>query len=147
MIRNIYNLLKTNCLKSFNGDVYRATYFKEELIKEIKPGKKMLNASLWSSSKNINIARKFLFDYNKNILLHTKVKEGNNIDLHLEKLSQFPSEEEVLFLPYCYFEVKSFEKKKVNNFEYYDLDLIYCDEENMSNQIENMQFNDIQLNA
>ena len=147
MIRNIYNLLKTNCLKSFNGDVYRATYFKEELIKEIKPGKKMLNASLWSSSKNINIARKFLFDYNKNILLHTKVKEGNNIDLHLEKLSQFPSEEEVLFLPYCYFEVKSFEKKKVNNFEYYDLDLIYCDEENMSNQIEKIQFNDIQLNA
>ena len=46
MIRNAYNLIKTNRLKSYSGDVYRATYFKKELIDEIKPGKKMINASL-----------------------------------------------------------------------------------------------------
>ena len=32
MIRYIYNLIKRNCLKSYSGDVYRATYFKQELI-------------------------------------------------------------------------------------------------------------------
>lgn len=112
MIRSIYNLIKSNFLKSFSGDVYRATWFKQELIDEIKPGKKMLNASFWSSSKKLNVAEKFLFATKKNILLHTKVKEGNNIDIHLENLSKYPDEEEILFLPYCFFEVKSFKKVK-----------------------------------
>ena len=133
MIRSIYNLIQG------------ATYFKQELIDEIKPGKKMLNASLWSSSKKQSVAKKFLFMYKKNILLHTKIKEGNNIDIHLEKLSQFPSEEEILFLPFCYFEVKSFKKEKENNLEYYDLELIYCEEENKSNKIENIKFIDLKL--
>ena len=141
MFRNIYSLLKGKFLKSYSGDVYRATYFKQELIDEIKPGKKMLNASFWSSSKKLSVAKTFL--KTKNILLHTKVKEGNNIDIHLEKLSQFPSEEEILFLPYCYFEVKSFKKVKENNLEYFDLELIYCDEENKTNEIENLELDDI----
>jgi hypothetical protein len=145
MIRSIYNLIQGKFLKSFSGDVYRATYFKQELIDEIKPGKKMLNASLWSSSKKQSVAKKFLFMYKKNILLHTKIKEGNNIDIHLEKLSQFPNEEEILFLPFCYFEVKSFKKVKENNLEYYDLELIYCEEENKSNKIENITFIDLKL--
>ena len=110
-------------------------------------GKKMLNASLWSSSKKLSVAKNFLFMYKKNILLHTKVKEGNNIDIHLEKLSQFPNEEEILFLPYCYFEVKSFKKVKENNLEYYDLELNYCDEENLNNEIEKIKFNDMKLNV
>ena len=145
MIRSIYSLIKKNCLKSYSGDIYRATYFKKELIDEIKPGKKMLNASFWSSSKKLSVAKNFLFKYKKNILLHTKVKEGNNIDIHLEKLSQFPNEEEILFLPYCYFEIKSFKKVKEKNLEYYDLELIYCDEENISNKIENVKYNEINL--
>lgn len=145
MIRSIYNLIQGKFLKSFSGDVYRATYFKQELIDEIKPGKKMLNASLWSSSKKQSVAKKFLFMYKKNILLHTKIKEGNNIDIHLEKLSQFPSEEEILFLPFCYFEVKNFKKVKENNLEYYDLELIYCEEENKSNKIKNIKFLDFKL--
>ena len=67
------------------------------------------------------------------------------IDIHLEKISQFPNEEEVLFLPYCYFEVKSFKKVKENNLEYYDLELIYCEEENKSNKIKNIKFLDFKL--
>ena len=127
-------------MKSYNGEVYRATYFKKELIEEIKPGKKLLNSALWSSSKKLKIAKNNLFRYKKNILLHTKVKEGNNIDIHLENLSQYKTEEEILFLPYCVFEVQSFTKTKENNLEYYDLELIYCDEENQSNKIENVNF-------
>ena len=70
----------------------------------------MYNASLWSSTKNLTVAKTFLTK-EKNILLHVKVKKGNNIDIDLEKLSQYPNEEEILFLPYCYFEIKSFFKK------------------------------------
>ena len=85
MLRSIYDLIRKKILMSYSGDVYRATYFKQELINEIKPGKRMLNASLWSSSKKLDVAKKFLFKYKKNILLRTKVKEGSNIDIHLEK--------------------------------------------------------------
>ena len=135
MIRIIYMLLKSKHLKSFSGDVYRAAYFREELIKEIKEEKKMLNVCLWSSSKNIDKAKDFLFADQKNILLHTKIKEGNNIDIDIENLSDY-DEEEVLILPFCFFEVKSFKKTKEKNWEYYDLELIYCEEENKSNKIE-----------
>ena len=44
IIKSIYDLLKLDGLKSYSGDIYRATYFKKELIDEIKPGKKMMNA-------------------------------------------------------------------------------------------------------
>ena len=144
IIKIIYKLLSLNFLKSYNGDVYRATYFKKELIDKIKPGEKMFNASFWSSSKKFSIAKDFLIKSKKNILSHTKVKEGNNIDIHLEKLSQYPNEEEILFLPFCYFEIKSFKKVKENNFEYYSLDLIYCEEENKQNKIDNVELNDIE---
>ena len=71
----------------------------------------MLNVSLWSSSNKYDVAKDFLFEYQKNILLHTKIKEGNNIDIHLENISKYPDEEEVLILPFCFYEVKSFKKK------------------------------------
>ena len=145
MIKIIYDLVREGNLKSYCGDVYRAAYFKEDLVKEIKPGKKMLNASFWSSSKKLEVARKFLFKYKKNILLHAKIKKGNNIDIHLENLSQYPKEEEILFLPFCTFEIKSFKKLKENNLEYYELELIYCEEENERNKIENVQFHDFMI--
>ena len=145
ILKSIYDLLKLNCLKSYNGDIFRAAYFKKELIDEIKPGKKMMNASLWSSTKKIDVAKKFLFMYKKNILLHVKVKEGNNIDIHLEKISQFPNEEEVLFLPYCSFEIKSFNKVVENGLEYYNLELVYCDDENKKNKINEVNFKEIKL--
>ena len=101
----------------------------------------MLNTSLWSSSKKLNVAKQFLFRYTKNILLHTIVKEGSNIDIHLEKISQYPSEEEILILPFCFFEIKSFVKVKENNLEYYILELIFCEEENEINKIDNVERN------
>ena len=143
ILRSVYDLIQIKCLMSYSGDVYRATYFKQELIDEIKPGKRMFNASLWSSSKKLDVAKKFLFIYKKNILLRTKIKEGSNIDIHLEKLSQFPSEEEILILPFCTFEIKGFNKVKEKDLEYYDLELIYCEEENRSNKIEDIKFQDI----
>ena len=145
ILRSIYDLIKIECLMSYSGYIYRATYFNKELIDEIKPGKRMFNASLWSSSKKLDVAKKFLFKYKKNILLHTKVKEGSNIDIHLEKLSQYPSEEEILILPFCTFEIKRFNKVKEKDLEYYDLELIYCEEENKSNKIGDIKFQDIKV--
>ena len=66
IIFNIYMLIKQKHLKSYSGDIYRATWFKPELIKEIKVGKKMINVSLWSSSKKLDVAKKFLINYKKN---------------------------------------------------------------------------------
>ena len=140
MIRQIYDLVRGGHLKSYAGEVFRATYFKKELLDEIKPGEKMFNSSLWSSSKKLCIAKQFLFNLKKNVLLHTKVKKGNNIDIHLEGISQYPNEEEILIFPFCYFEIKSFKKVKENNLEYYDLELIYCEKENLRNNIENLQY-------
>jgi len=99
----------------------------------------MFNASFWSSSKKLSVAKNFLFNYPKNILIHSKIKKGNNVDIHLEKLSQYPNEEEILFLPFCNFEIKSIKQVKENNKEYYDLELIYCDDENSYNVLENIQ--------
>ena len=141
-IKDMYDMIKCNFLKSYSGDVYRATYFKKELIDKIRCGEKMFNASLWSSSKKLSVAKDFLFKYNKNILLHTKVKNGNNIDIHLENLSQYPDEEEILFLPFCCFEIESFTKSKEDGLEFYNLELIYCEEENKSNKVENIKLND-----
>ena len=142
----IYTLIKKNYLASYSGEVYRATFFSNELIKEIKPGKKLLNASLWSSSKKLSVAKKFLFKYKKNVLLHTNIKKGNNVDIHLEKLSAYPKEEEILFLPYCVFEIKKFKKMEENGVEYYDLELIYCEEENKNNKLKNIKSEDVTLN-
>ena len=106
----------------------------------------MLNASLWSSSKKLSVAKKFLFKYKKNVLLHTNIKKGNNVDIHLEKLSAYPKEEEILFLPYCVFEIKKFKKMEENGVEYYDLELIYCEEENKNNKLKNIKSEDVTLN-
>ena len=143
MINNIYRLIQKNHLKSFNGDVYRAAYFKKELIEEIKSGKKMFNVSLWSSSKQKKVAKKFLFRYKKNILIHTHVKGISNIDIHLENLSRYPKEEEILILPFCCFEVKSFTKVREENHEYYELELIFCQEENERNKIGDIEFEEV----
>jgi len=143
----IYTLIKKNYLESYSGEVYGATFFTKELIKEIKPGKKLLNASLWSSSKKLSVAKNFLFKHKgKNVLLHSNIKKGNNIDIHLEKLSAFPKEEEILFLPYCVFEIKSFKKMEEKGIQYYDLELIYCEDENKNNKIKNIKTKDITLN-
>ena len=43
----------------YSGKVYRASYFKEDLLKQIKKGKKLVNTTLWSCTKDENVAKKF----------------------------------------------------------------------------------------
>ena len=39
-IKRIFDLIRGEYLKSYSGEIYRAAYFKQELINAIKPGKK-----------------------------------------------------------------------------------------------------------
>ena len=108
-------------MKCFHGNVYRATYLKDELIKKIKIGLKITNSAFWSSTKQESVAKKFLQKKYKNTLIITKGGLKNNVDIHLEELSAYPTEEEVLFLPFCNFKIMSFEKVKEDNLSYYKL--------------------------
>ena len=122
IIKLIGGLIKIKELKSYTGKVYRASYFKDELIKNIKIGLTITNSAFWSSTKKESVALKFLKKSNyKNGLIIAEGDLNNNVDIHLEEISRYRKEEEVLFLPFCKFKIKSFEKVNENNLSYYKL--------------------------
>ena len=121
LVKLIGGLVKTKRLKCFTGKVYRATFLKDELVNKIKIGLSMTNSAFWSSSKKLSVAKKFLKQNYKNTLIITKGGLNNNVDIHLEGISKYNKEEEVLFLPFCKFTIKSFEKVNENNLNYYKL--------------------------
>ena len=49
--------------------------------------------------------------------------KGKNIDIDVEQISNMENEEEVLFLPYSRFLIKSKEKKVFKNKEIYEVQL------------------------
>jgi hypothetical protein len=73
--------------------------------------------------KKKSVAKKFLNANYKNALIITNGGLNNNVDIHLEGVSQYPSEEEVLFLPFCLFTIKSFVEVKDGSLIYYKLEL------------------------
>lgn len=121
LIKLIGGLIQAKKLKSYNGNLYRATFLKDELIQKIKVGLTMVNSAFWSATKKESVAKKFLKQNYKNAMFITKGGLKNNIDIHLEKMSRYPDEEEVLFLPFCNFKITSFEKVKEGNKDYYKL--------------------------
>jgi len=122
IIKLIGGLINRKELKSYTGKVYRATYLKDELIKQIKIGLTMTNSSFWSSTKKESVALNFLKKTNyKNRLIIVEGSLNDNVDIHLEEISRYPKEEEVLFLPFCKFKIKRFEKVNENNLTFYKL--------------------------
>ena len=122
IIKLIGGLINIKELKSYTGKVYRATYLKDVLIKKIKIGLTITNSAFWSSTKKESIALKFLKKNNyKNGLIIAEGCSNNNVDIHLEEISRYPKEEEVLFLPFCKFKIKSFGKVNENGLSYYKL--------------------------
>ena len=83
IIKKIFDLIWGNYLKSYSWEVYKAAFFKRELINEIKSGKKMFNYSFWSSSKKLSVEKIFISIFKK-FLFHSKIIKGNNVDLYLE---------------------------------------------------------------
>lgn len=102
-------------LLSFEGIVHRGTVLTEELIEKIKPGKIMYNSSFWSCSKDINISKIYLHNSKKANALITINTSGNNIDVDLEKLTNFENEKEVLFIPFTPFKVVEMRKVEIDN--------------------------------
>ena len=120
-------LIKQKAILSYKGKIYRASFFTDDLLKQIKVDKKMINSALWSTSKDENVAKNFKKNYNKNVIIYTNLNGNFNIDIDEEKLSKFPEEKEVLILPFCIFEVKAFYKvkdSKIGNYYKLDLELI-----------------------
>ena len=115
MIAFIEKEIKNNDLLSYKGMLYRGTYLTEELINEIKPGKIMVNSTFWSSSKDINIAEKFINKSDKNNALITIDSKGNNIDVESEKITKYLKEKEVLFIPFTPFKVIKKYKSTIQN--------------------------------
>ena len=56
LIKVIGGLIKTKKIKSFTGNVYRASFLKDGLIKNIKVGETVINSAFWSSSKKEFVA-------------------------------------------------------------------------------------------
>ena len=138
MIAYIEKEIKNKDLLSYEGTVYRGTYLTEDLINEINPGKIMINSSFWSSTKEYNIAEKFIINSGKNNALIIIDSKGNNIDVDSEKITKYQKEREVLFIPFTPFKVikkyKSNIKNKLINFIYLQQDLNsknQCSFENM----------------
>ena len=102
-------------LLSFEGIVHRGTVLTEELIEKIEPGKIMYNSSFWSCSKDISISKKFLHNSKKANALIIINTIGNNIDVDLEKLTNFEDEKEVLFIPFTAFKVVEIKKVEIDN--------------------------------
>jgi len=121
LIKLIGGLIQAKKLKCYNEKLYRATFLKDELIKKLKVGLIMVNSAFWSATKKESVAKQFLKQSYKNALIITKGGLENNIDIHLEKMSRYPNEEEVLFLPFCNFKIISFDKVKEGNLSYYKI--------------------------
>ena len=65
----------------------------------------------------------------------------SNVNIHEEKISQFPREKEVLLLPFCTFEVKSF--IKVNDSiigDYYKLELNLINKKNNLEHVKGINY-------
>ena len=82
----------------------------------------IINSAFWSSTKKESVALNFLKKANyKNGLIIVEGDLNNNVDIHLEEISRYPKEEEVLFLPFCKFKIKNFEKVNEHNLSFYKL--------------------------
>ena len=68
--------------------------------------------------------------------------KNNNIDIDIEKLSNFPSEKEVLVLPFCSFEILDI-KIHNNGIKYYEITLEYIFENFENDKIVNLPINEI----
>ncbi len=98
----INEMIEEELLLNYKGTVYRATKLDEKLILKLIPGVKMVNTTFWSTSKDFNIAEKFMIKNQwRNSFIICKTFK-NNIDIDLQKLNTY-NEKEVLFLPFTEF--------------------------------------------
>ena len=128
----INSSFKEGIIKSYKGTVFRGTKSENKYIEEkIKAGNVLANLSFWSASKKREIAENFL--KGKNILFVIETRK-NNIDIDEEQISKF-EEEEVLFLPFSKFLVKSREYIIFNGKQIYVVKLEGLDDQHERKKI------------
>ena len=123
-----FNLaLENKIIKSYEGEVFRATHLEKDYIENhIIEGKVISNLCFISTSKLREKAKSFLEEYKRNVLFLIKIKH-KNIDIDREYI-YFNDEKEVLFLPYSKFKIESKEKKIYKNKEIYEVKLEALDD-------------------
>ena len=125
-IKILYEGIKTQSLSlGSNNILYRGAKLKKKEIEKIKeylnekkeglPGAIVFSKTFLSFSKSLDIAKGFLIEQKNDNELNKALfilEKDNNIDYNLsthadiEKLSFYPGEKEVLFLPFSSFEIK-----------------------------------------
>jgi len=105
----LYDLTKKGILKHYCGTVFRGTYFNPSVIKGLKKGQKIFLSCFTSTSKSQSVAKEFARKSGRNVILEIELhpRGFSNIDIHDEKMSIYPEEQEVLLLPFTQFEVMS----------------------------------------
>ena len=102
--------------------------------KEGLPGCIIFSESFLTFSKDKNISKKYFNIENKDDNLSKVLfilKKDDNVDYSLsthsdiEKISFFPYEREVLFLPFSSFEIKNIKEININEEKAYEIELIY----------------------
>ena len=105
LIALINKLIESGELASYKGKVFRATKLDEKMIFKLEPGTTMVNTTFWSTSKDYNIANRFLQGHAwRNAFICCETFK-NNIDIDFENLNYY-GEKEVLFLPFTEFKVE-----------------------------------------
>ena len=85
----INDFIEKNYFANYKGVVYRATKLDEKLILKLVTGSKMVNTTFWSTSKDFEVAEKFMkMQKWRNVYIICKTIK-NNIDIDLEKLNPF----------------------------------------------------------
>jgi len=110
----LHDLIKKGILKYHTGNVYRGTYFNPAVLKSLKVGQKVFSTCFTSTSKAESVARAFARKAKRNVLLEIELhpRGFSNVDIHIENVSRYPEEQEVLLLPFTSFEIMSFSEEE-----------------------------------
>ena len=137
----INELIEGEILESFEGYVYRATKLDENLIMKLVPNTIMINTTFWSTSKDFNIADKFMKNqqWRNSFIVCKTVK--NNIDIESENLNPY-NEKEVLFLPFNEFRVEKISSEIKYGKKIFTIELTDLGNRNVINS-DNMQVENI----
>ena len=132
----LYKLIGNRELASYKGTVYRATKLDENLILKLKPGTTMINITFWSTSKNYEVAEKFMKNnpWRNSYIICKTVK--TNIDIDYENLNPF-NEKEVLIPPFTEFKVEKIYSEYKYNKKIHIIELTEIGNKNLVNY-ENM---------
>ena len=125
-------MIENEFLASFEGKVFRATKLDENLILKLNPGSTMINTTFWSTTKNFDIAKRFMKNNSWRNAYIICESTKTNIDIDYENLNTF-NEEEVLILPFTEFKVKYIYSEHQFNKKIYTIKLIELGNKNFVN--------------